>query len=91
MLAARVAGPTLTDEDLRHGVRVLVPGRANTAEERLHAGDGVTGELQGPGERAAAPAAIQLEAVAEIYFEEGELRRPATFAPTEAELAARFS
>ncbi len=91
VLSVRVAGRALSDADLRHGMRVVVPGRANTVEERLQAGEDVTGELQGTGEQAVAPAPIQLEAVAEIYFEEGELRRPATFAPTEAELATGFS
>ena len=94
ILAVRIAGQAPTDEELRQGVRLSIPGRGNTIEARLQAGERVSGQLQRGGEGAAAPplpTTIQLDVVAEIYFEEGELRSPPTFQPTAAERAAGFA
>jgi hypothetical protein len=91
ILSVRIAGQAPTDEELRQGVRMSIAGKANTIEQRLSAGERVGGELQHAGGSASAPTTIQLEVVAEIYFEEGELRSPPVFDPTAAERAAGFA
>jgi hypothetical protein len=90
IVSVRIAGPGPTDAELRQGVRVSIAGKANTIEQRLSAGERVSGERQHAGEPAPAPTTIQLDVVAEIYLEEGELRSPPDFDPTAAERAAGF-
>jgi hypothetical protein len=49
-----------------------VPGRTNSAKDRLRGTERVTVEVRG----ATTPTTFQLETVAELYLEEGELREP---------------
>jgi hypothetical protein len=90
VLAVRVDGGPLTDEALGRGVRVGVPGRASRPARRLKEGERAAAVLLGPGATSAGRTAMQLRAGTELYFEEGELRVPATFAPTADERKAGF-
>jgi len=89
ILSVRVVGHEFTDEELRHGVPVVLPGRANSASERIREGEQAVAEARLAG---ATPGTveIQVEASIEFYFEEGELDFPAVFPPTEEEIAAGF-
>jgi hypothetical protein len=80
--------PTLDGEELPNGVRVRVPGRENSALMRLKAQERVVaevGDVTGSESKE-----LELVIDAELYFEEGELAEPASFAPTEEETAAGF-
>ena len=85
-IAARVtiSGHALTDDELRRGMRVAFPGRDNTAERRLKAGERVACEV--PGVEARAAGLLQLAVSEEVYCEEGELERPVSngFPPSRA-------
>jgi hypothetical protein len=69
-----ISGHTLTEDELRRGVRVAFPGQDNTAEMRLKAGERVACEV--PGVEARAAGLLQLAVSEEVYCEEGELERP---------------
>jgi hypothetical protein len=90
VLPVRVAGREFTEDELRRGVPVVVPSRANSLSERLRQGDRVTAEAQLAGAEDPESVEIQLEAGTELYFEEGELRVPHVMAQTEEERAAGF-
>ena len=88
-LSVRVVGHDFTDEQLGQGVLVVFPERANSIPERIRGGERVTAEAQLAGD-APETVEIQVEAGTELYFEEGELRVPDTFAQTEEERSAGF-
>jgi hypothetical protein len=88
ILSVRVRGNEFTDEELRHGVSVVVPERANSFSERIREGEQVPAKAQLAEQDASRAIEIQVEANIEYYFEEGELGVPPTFAPTEEEIAA---
>ena len=67
---------------------MTIPGRENTAAKRLRTNERVTASAEVIG--AQQPATLQLEVVAEPYFEEGELRENMTFKPTPLEKEAGF-
>jgi hypothetical protein len=90
VLSVQVTGHEFTEEELRRGVPVVVPGRANSISERIRQGERVAAEAQLTGRDDSETVEIQVEAGTELYFEEGELRVPAVFAPTEEEIAAGF-
>lgn len=90
VLSVQVTGHEFTDEELRHGVPVVVPGRANSMSERVREGEQVTAEAQLAGRDGPETLEVQVEAGTEFYFEEGELRVPPIFDPTEEERAAGF-
>ncbi len=83
-LAVRVVGDRPSTDELRRGLPLLIRGRANAIAERLRGREQVTGEVLGGPDSGA----VDLEVVAEIYVEEGELRDPPTFDPTPEEVAA---
>jgi len=91
ILAATVIGrapSVFTADDLSRGIRVSIPGRANTVHTRIKAGERVTGQAQPTGAQAAQT--LELEAGTEFYFEEGELRLPMSMRQTPEERAAGF-
>jgi hypothetical protein len=99
ILSVTLSGQSISDDDLLQGVRITIPGRANTPHTRIKAGERVTGRVQRAGAPAGQPLALQLEAGTELYFEEGELGDPAlpehqpgafTMAQTPEERAAGF-
>lgn len=82
----QIVGVSVVDagEELSSGAIVTIPDRANTAGTRLRPDEQVFAELSsqnGP---------LDLVIGPELYFEEGELLSPATFAPTELEIEAGF-
>lgn len=89
VLSVKVDGHGFTDEDLRHGVLLTVPERANSMSERLREGERMVAEAQLVGD-APTTVEIQVEAGPELYFEEGELRVLDTFDQTEEERSAGF-
>jgi hypothetical protein len=88
ILSVTVSGPSPTAGDLSRGIRIMIPGRANTPHTRIKAGERVTGEAQLAGAQAGQP--LELEAGTEFYFEEGELRLPMTMRQTPEERASGF-
>lgn len=88
MLSVKVAGHRFTDEELAQGVPVAFPGTKPAVVDRLKAKQRIEGEV-----RVGSPSAlkkIQVEVGKELYFEEGELRVPHTFATTPEEERAGF-
>ena len=84
ILSADVTGAKLTDEQLSSSILIRVPDRQNTPSERIKEDQQVTAELPDGAKLAIRP-------IRELYFEEGELRMPATFDPTPEESNAGFS
>lgn len=84
ILSIEVAGSDLPDEALATAVRIRVPDRKNSSSDRIHEKEQVTGEIS-------TGAKLTIRANTELYFEEGELRMPATFDPTPEEIKAGFS
>jgi hypothetical protein len=88
VLSVKAVEPALTDEELARGVTVVFPGTRNTAAGRL----GVR-KVAGEATLAGSPAVhrkIQVDVGKELYFEQGELRVPATFGSTAEEEKAGF-
>lgn len=88
VLSVKAVEPALTDGELAQGVTVVFPGTRNTAAGRL----GVR-KVAGEATLAGSPAVhrkVQVDVGKELYFEEGELRVPATFDPTAEEVKAGF-
>ncbi|HEV7518497.1 MAG TPA: hypothetical protein VGR07_19555, partial [Thermoanaerobaculia bacterium] len=88
VLSVKAVEPALTDGELAQGVTVVFPGTQNTATGRL----GVK-KVAGEATLAGSPGVhkkIQVEVGKELYFEEGELRVPATFKSTSEEMKAGF-
>jgi hypothetical protein len=90
ILGVMIDGAALAADDLKQGVRVRIPGRANTAHTRIKTGERVSAEAELPGAQVGQSLALELEAVTEFYFEEGELRLPMTMRPTPEEIEAGF-
>jgi hypothetical protein len=71
LMSVAIEGRDFSDEELRHGVPVTVPDRANRHEKRLKDGEqGVAAiaRVNGSGEE------IQLQAVSELYLESNDLK-----------------
>ncbi|HEV7671387.1 MAG TPA: hypothetical protein VGS22_22950 [Thermoanaerobaculia bacterium] len=88
VLSVKTVEPALTDDELAQGVTVVFPGTKNTASGRL-------GSKKTAGEATLAGSSavhrkIQVDVGKELYFEEGELRMPATFDSTSQEKKAGF-
>ena len=73
ILSVKVTGHTFTDEELRRGVHITFPGRANAPEARIEEGEKVSGRILVEGKSGPESSEIQLEAGVEFYFEAGEL------------------
>jgi hypothetical protein len=88
VLSVKAVEPALTDAELAQGVTVVFPGTRNTAVGRL----GIK-KVAGEATVAGSPAVhkkIQVDVGRELYFEEGELKVPATFDSTAEEKKAGF-
>ncbi len=90
VLSVQVSGHEFNDQQLRRGIQIAFPGRANSLSERIREGEQVTAQAHLAGGDGPETVEIQVEARTEFYFEEGELRVPADFDPTEEERAAGF-
>jgi hypothetical protein len=84
ILSLNISGLTLSDAELGSAIQISVPLRKNSPADRLKVGEVVSAQL--PGDKT-----ISLRALREFYFEDGELRMPATFDSTAQERAAGFS
>lgn len=84
ILSVNVDGLKLTDTELGSAIRIAIPTRKNSPADRLKEGDQAAAEISG-GRK------LSLRAIREFYFEEGELRMPATFDTTPEEQKAGFS
>jgi hypothetical protein len=95
ILSVTVSGHSFTDDELGRGIRVTVldgadARHANTPRGRLKAGEKVKGEARFVDAEAGPAIPLELAAGIEFYFEEGELRLPATMDTTQEEQAAGF-
>jgi hypothetical protein len=88
IVAVQVDGHAFTDEELARGVEVAFPGRPDTPVQRIKGGESATGEFRAAGAHQALP--LRVRAGTELYFEEGELRMPATFTDTDEEARSGF-
>jgi hypothetical protein len=89
ILSVQIPSHEFTDEELRLGISLVFPERANSASERLREGEQAVAEAQLAGEDTTRTQ-IQVEVGIEYYFEEGELRLSPVFTSTEEEIAAGF-
>ena len=74
VLSAKVTGHDFTDEELRHGVVVTFPGRANSIPMKLKEGEQVAGRAQAVGQDGSGSFDVQVETDVEFYFEADELK-----------------
>jgi hypothetical protein len=84
ILSVNVSGLTLTDNELGIAIRIAIPLKKNSPADRLKEGEQAAAEISG-GRK------LSVRAIREFYFEEGELRMPATFGTTPEEKKAGFS
>ena len=84
LLSVTVDGLKLTDEELGSAIRLSIPSKKNSPANRLKEGEQAQAEISG-GRK------LSVRAVREFYFEEGELRMPATFDTTAEEKKSGFS
>jgi hypothetical protein len=71
VLSVKVLGHQFTAEELSRGVPLTFPGKPNTATARVKGPLPVAAQIKSASAAAAKP--LQVQARAEIYFEEGEL------------------
>ncbi|HVG18609.1 MAG TPA: hypothetical protein VNI02_06115 [Blastocatellia bacterium] len=88
VLSISIMDHTFSDDELRKGLRVVF-SRPNTVSQRLLEKQEATGEVK-DASGASGPLRVKVKAGVEYYFEEGELRVPASFTTTAAERTARF-
>jgi hypothetical protein len=88
VISVKISGQQFSDADLAKGMEVSISGRANTALTRLRAGEKASGTAMTAGSTTARP--VQVEAIKEFYFEEGELRFKDDMAPTAEEIRSKF-
>ena len=86
VISVQVPDHQFTDAQLSKGVRVVFSARGNSIASRMKEGQQDAGEISVGG----VPQKIQVKALREFYFEEGELRVPPSFDSTAEELSARF-
>ena len=84
ILSVTVDGLKLTDDELGSAIRISIPLKKNTPADRLKEGEQAQAQTS-DGRK------LSVRAVREFYFEDGELRMPATFDPTPEEKKAGFS
>ena len=88
VLAVQITGTTFSNEELAKGIKLSVPGTANTAAARLREGQQKNVEQkQGT---AAGAKKFRVQVKRELYFEEGELLFPPVFKATAEEKKAAF-
>ena len=70
ILSVKPLGDAFAAAKSDHGVKVVIPGRANSPATRIGGIEPVTGHIQGAG---GAPTTLQLQPGVEVYFEQDEL------------------
>ena len=81
IVSVNVDGLKLSDEELGSAIRISIPLKKNSPVARLKEGEQAQA-LTSDGRK------LSLRALREFYFEEGELRVPPTFDPTDEEKKA---
>jgi hypothetical protein len=71
IMSIKAVGHQFTDEELRRGIPIKFPGRANFSKEKIKEGEKVPGVIQ----VASKDVPLKIEAIGEFYFEEDELRK----------------
>ncbi len=89
ILAVRVDGHAFTEAELAHGISVVFPNRRDTPAQRIKEGESAMGEVLVAGTDRALT--LSIAADTELYFEEGELRMPASFDDTDEETRSGFT
>jgi hypothetical protein len=74
ILAVEVDGHPLVDADLRRAVPVAVPGRSDTAEDRLRPGETAPAQLSAPAEGGTRAVPVNVHVRAQEYFETDDLK-----------------
>ena len=87
IISVRVSGQQFTDDDLKRGIKVSFPGKANSSTGRIREKQQAAGTFVIAGN---SPKPLKVEAVREFYFEEGELFVPPNFDPTREEKRSGF-
>jgi hypothetical protein len=82
--SVNVTGLKLTDSELGNAIRISIPMKKNSPADRLKEGEQAAAEIS-DGRK------LTVRAIREFYFEEGELRMPATFNTTPEEKKAGFA
>ena len=88
LLSVKISGHAFTEDELNRGVLITVPDRPNEPARRLRPGETVGAKGHVTGAPVFLP--LQVEVVAEPYFEEGELAAKFTMKPTPLEIEAGF-
>ena len=88
--SVKIDGHTFTDAELSTGIRIAIPGSPDSAQQRLRENSPAAGEALIGGAKPPAPLKLQVTALREFYFEEGELLLPPTFDATAEEQASGF-
>ena len=89
ILSVQVLGERPDEDEIERGVEVVLPGRGNTAGERLR--DGTATAARGHVTGAHRFLSLEIADVRELYFEEGELSTSrGAFEPTPLETEAGF-
>ena len=78
VLSVQVGNHHFADEDLRQGVRVVFPGRANTITNKIKEGEQLLGKAQLVGQDPPGSVDLMLAAGIELYFETEDLAVPNT-------------
>lgn len=78
VLSVQVGNHHFADEDLRQGVRVVFPGRANTIANKIKEGEQLLGKTPTVGQDAAGSVDLAVAARIELYFETEDLADPNT-------------
>ena len=71
VLAIKIGDPPLTEDQLSRGLTVTINDRKNASSQRITQGQKVTGKAHAVGAHEFLN--LQIQAVTELYFEEGEL------------------
>ncbi len=89
ILSVQLLGPHLDEDEMKHAIDVVFPGRANTANERVR--DGTAATARGHVTGAHQFLDLEITDARELYFEEGELATSrGAFEPTPLEEEAGF-
>ena len=88
VLAVKIGNPPLTEDQLSRGLSVTINDRKNASSQRITQGQRVTGKGHAVGAHEFLN--LQIQAVTELYFEEGELAMPPNFDQTPEEKKAGF-
>ena len=88
IISVKVIGRQFSDDELGTGLMVTFPGTPNKAARRIKEKQTASGLFQPLG--SSDSEAVHVEGIREFYFEEGELRVPATFTPTAEEKKSGF-